>query len=152
MSTPPCNVVFDESGTFLLYATILGIKVLNTRTNAVRLVLGQVESTERFLSIALYQGIPKVSSQLRRLAPGTTVGGTSGQGDTPDPTLVCCAYKRQRFFLFSRREPNEDGAGGCGADGRRPRLISHPPQFPLQTQRAGTCSTRSPRPRRPLRL
>lgn len=25
----------------------------------------------------------------------------------PDPTLVCTAYKKSRFYLFSRREPDE---------------------------------------------
>lgn len=25
----------------------------------------------------------------------------------PDPTLVCTAYKKNRFFLFSRREPED---------------------------------------------
>jgi len=25
----------------------------------------------------------------------------------PDPTLVCTAYKKSRFYLFSKREPDD---------------------------------------------
>lgn len=34
----------------------------------------------------------------------------------PDPTLLCCAFQKQRLFLFSQREPteSEDTAGGWG--------------------------------------
>ena len=39
---PPCNAVWDESGHFLLYSTLLGIKVLNVHTNKVVKILGQV--------------------------------------------------------------------------------------------------------------
>jgi hypothetical protein len=24
-----------------------------------------------------------------------------------DPTLICCAFKKSRFYLFTRREPEE---------------------------------------------
>ena len=27
--------------------------------------------------------------------------------DTSDPTLICTAYKRNRFYLFSRRDPDD---------------------------------------------
>lgn len=50
------NAVFDESGTLLLYPSLLGIKVVNLETNQVCRILGKVENTQRFLRIALYQG------------------------------------------------------------------------------------------------
>ena len=30
--------------------------------------------------------------------------------DTSDPTLICTAYKKNRFYLFTRKEP-EDAKG-----------------------------------------
>jgi peptidylprolyl isomerase domain and WD repeat-containing protein 1 len=38
--------------------------------------------------------------------------------DGPDPTVFCTAWKRNRFFLFTRREPEsaDDAPGGSGRD------------------------------------
>ena len=33
-----------------------------------------------------------------------------------DPTLVCTAIKKNRFYLFSKREPMETGAKETGRD------------------------------------
>ena len=51
------NIIFDESGYFLLYATLLGIKVINVHTNKCVRIIGKNENV-RFLSLALYQGKP----------------------------------------------------------------------------------------------
>ena len=51
------NVTFDESGYFLLYATLFGIKVINIHTNRCVRIIGKNENV-RFLSLALYQGKP----------------------------------------------------------------------------------------------
>jgi len=53
------NVCFDDSSNFILYATLLGVKVVNIKTNKVARILGKSENNQRFLNIALYQGIPK---------------------------------------------------------------------------------------------
>lgn len=53
MGTP----AWDESGKMVMYATLLGIKVVNTVTNKVVRMLGKDE-TIRFLNLALYQGLP----------------------------------------------------------------------------------------------
>jgi peptidylprolyl isomerase domain and WD repeat-containing protein 1 len=58
-SVPFPNVLFDESGHFLLLPSLLGIKVINLTTNALPRLLGKPENTERFLRIALWQGLPK---------------------------------------------------------------------------------------------
>lgn len=34
----------------------------------------------------------------------------------PDPTIVCSAYKKNRFYLFSRREPEEKGTPDADRD------------------------------------
>ena len=40
---------------------------------------------------------------LRRPATALVLLDFAGQ----DPTLFCCAFKKSRFFLFTRREPEE---------------------------------------------
>ncbi len=110
---------FDDSGNFLLYSSIIGIKVLNIHTNTVVKVLGTPEAGERFLSVALYQGIPKVDAQFL-LFKASEKNSVSDSGDRqeaidqvrstagiPDPTIYTSSYKKRRFYCFSRREPND---------------------------------------------
>ena len=42
------------------------------------------------------------------------LGAGEARAAQRDPTLLCCAYNRQRLYLFSRREPEdtEDAAAG----------------------------------------
>lgn len=48
------NAIFDESGHFLIYCTMLGVKVVNLVTNKVARVLGRHENV-RFLQATLFQ-------------------------------------------------------------------------------------------------
>jgi peptidylprolyl isomerase domain and WD repeat-containing protein 1 len=93
----PSNVVFDASGNFVMYPTMAGIKVVNIVTNQLVRLIGKVEATERFLAIALYQGRTQ----------GSVETGDMQANAEEDPTLVCAAFKKNRFYLFSGREPEE---------------------------------------------
>jgi peptidylprolyl isomerase domain and WD repeat-containing protein 1 len=122
------NCLFDESGHFILYPTLLGIKMVNLETNKLVRVLGKVESSDRFLRIALFQGRPKISSQMERQltasrgqkAEALVMSDDPASQSLIDPTLFCTSFKRNRFFLFSSREPEEDddqdGDGSTGRD------------------------------------
>lgn len=99
------NAVFDESGHFLLYGTLFGIKVLNLKSNKVSRVLGKDESM-RFLHLALYQGIPE-----RKNPTSIDLAASSNplvEKHEQDPTLFCSAHKRARFYMFMRTEPESD--------------------------------------------
>ncbi|CDS12023.1 hypothetical protein LRAMOSA04218 [Lichtheimia ramosa] len=100
------NAVFDESGNFIIYATLLGIKVVNIRTNKVARLIGKSE-THRFLNMALYQGAPKKKG-VYTLAMAASDNATLRESEMLDPTLFCTAFKRNRFFMFTKREPYED--------------------------------------------
>lgn len=50
------RLAFDETGNFILYPTILGIKVVNVVTNKCVRIIGSSE-TIRFVTIALAQGM-----------------------------------------------------------------------------------------------
>ncbi|POM74487.1 Peptidylprolyl isomerase domain and WD repeat-containing protein 1, partial [Phytophthora palmivora] len=120
------NCVFDESGHFILYATLAGIKVVNIETNKVVKVLGKVESSDRFLRLSLFQGKPKVNTQFEKHLKAASglkheaevMSDAANERDTIDPTLFCTSFKRNRFFLFSSREPEEDEGDGSAGVGR----------------------------------
>ncbi|KAJ9188701.1 hypothetical protein P3X46_000071 [Hevea brasiliensis] len=113
-TAPQTNAVFDESSNFLIYATLLGIKVVNLHTNKVARILGKVENNDRFLQIALYQG-DRSSKKVRKI-PAAAANANESKEPLTDPTLLCCAFKKHRIYLFSRREPEEPEDSTKGRD------------------------------------
>lgn len=91
--------VFDESSNFLLYPSPIGVKVVALANNTLVKVLG-IADNERFLHIALYQG-------KNTGVPGT---GEVWHDAQEDPILFCSAYKKSRFYMITRREPDENAA------------------------------------------
>ncbi|KAH9179134.1 hypothetical protein EDB89DRAFT_2111335 [Lactarius sanguifluus] len=94
------NAVWDESGAFVLYPTLLGIKVVNTVTNRVVRLLGKDE-TVRWVNLSLYQGAPAKK--------GVT---TVAMAASANPILADKAGA-QRFYMFTRSQP-EDGNSKSG--------------------------------------
>jgi peptidylprolyl isomerase domain and WD repeat-containing protein 1 len=93
------DIVFDESGDILIYSTLVGIHIFHIKTSTLLAVLGKLERTERFLNLALYQGKPKLKIQ------ELTAGGAPEFH--VDPTIFCTALDQQRFYLFTKRLPEE---------------------------------------------
>jgi peptidylprolyl isomerase domain and WD repeat-containing protein 1 len=119
----PINVAFDESGNFLVYSSFVGIKselslfffsslslshsfshnsllfspvVVNIVTNALLRVLGKDEAI-RFTSLALFQGKSK----------GSVATDNLQHNPKPDPTVFVAGFRKNRFYLFSQREPED---------------------------------------------
>ena len=66
-------------------------------------ILGKPENP-RFLQIALFQG----SGKKAKAATDVSTAASDNpllQSQVLDPILFCTAYKKNRFYLFSRREP-----------------------------------------------
>ncbi|XP_062509348.1 peptidylprolyl isomerase domain and WD repeat-containing protein 1-like [Corticium candelabrum] len=104
------NAVFDESGNFILYPTMLGIKVVNVYTCKCIRMLAK-EETIRFLQLALYQG--RSAKTVATLTLEMQVSDNPGlQLAHPDPTLFCTALKKNRFYLLTQREPEENNKTG----------------------------------------
>jgi len=82
---------------------------VNIFNNRVVRLLGKDE-TGRWLNLSLYQGAPakKGPSTLAMKASANPILQTKEQRD---PTLFCTAFKRPRFYMFTRTEP-EDNKGG----------------------------------------
>jgi peptidylprolyl isomerase domain and WD repeat-containing protein 1 len=109
-----CNIVFDQSGHFILYSTMFGIKVVNLETNRCPRLLGKGENA-RFLQIALFQGTanrPKAAVTLDMEASENPIL----KGIKFDPTLFCTALKKNRFYLFTSREPDDTKGGDNDRD------------------------------------
>ncbi|KAH7923839.1 hypothetical protein BV22DRAFT_1130346 [Leucogyrophana mollusca] len=100
------NAIWDESGAFVLYPTLLGVKVVNTVSNRVVRLLGKDEPV-RWLNLGLYQGAP-AKKGLTTLAMAASANPILANKGTRDPTLFCTGYKRQRFYLFTRSEPEDN--------------------------------------------
>ncbi|MFQ6619677.1 hypothetical protein Gotur_000866 [Gossypium turneri] len=95
--------VYDES-----------LEMVNLHTNKVARILGKVESNDRFLRIALYQG-DRSSKKVRKI-PAAAANVNESKDPLTDPTLLCCAFKKHRIYLFSRREPEEPEDATKGRD------------------------------------
>jgi len=101
------QAMFDESCNFLIYPSLVGIKIVNLHSNKLVRILGKVEQTERFLTVNLFQGKP----MKKEVALGESViEGEQGATHFADPLAFCTAYKKSRFFCFSTREPPETTA------------------------------------------
>lgn len=100
-----CNLTYDDTGHFLVYATLLGIKIVNLRTTVCSRLLGKNDNI-RPLHVALYQGVPGANRQITSMETHASENPTL-QSLQADPMVVCTAFRKNRFYLFSRREPDE---------------------------------------------
>ncbi|KAJ3934869.1 MAG: peptidyl-prolyl cis-trans isomerase [Lentinula lateritia] len=112
------NVVWDESGSFVVYGSLLGIKVVNTVTNRVSRLLGKDESV-RFLNLSLYQGGPSKRTAATA-AMTASANPLLAERQSRDPSLFCTGYKRQRFYIFNRSEPEDNKSGDRDVFNERP--------------------------------
>ncbi|PIK48409.1 putative peptidylprolyl isomerase domain and WD repeat-containing protein 1-like [Apostichopus japonicus] len=86
------SIIYDASGHFVLYATMLGIKVLNLHTNKCNRLIGKPENV-RFLNLSLFQGKLNKKSAALTLEMHASDNPSLQSIDT-DPTLICSAFKR----------------------------------------------------------
>jgi len=84
--------------------------------------LGKVEN-ERFLSIALHQGTARKSKVMVTLE-------TLDKIPQRDPTILTVAFKRQRIYLFSKREPQVNIGSGLDPPARFMPVTTKPPVIP----------------------
>ncbi len=96
------NVIFDESGHFILYGSYLGVKVLNTFTNQVVKVYGKEEGF-RPLALALYQGQPQKKG-VTTVAMAASSNPLLQESETRDPILIATAVGKVRFYMFTNEE------------------------------------------------
>ncbi|OAA48640.1 cyclophilin-type peptidyl-prolyl cis-trans isomerase [Metarhizium rileyi] len=96
------NVIFDESGNFIVYGSMLGIKVLNTYTNQVVKVYGKDENF-RAVNIGLYQGQPQKKG-IVSVEMGASSNPLLQEAEARDPILVTTGVGKVRFYMFTNEE------------------------------------------------
>uniref|UniRef100_A0A8C1BTT9 peptidylprolyl isomerase n=1 Tax=Cyprinus carpio carpio TaxID=630221 RepID=A0A8C1BTT9_CYPCA len=108
------NIIFDETGHFVLYGTMLGIKVINVETNRCVRILGKQENI-RVVQLSLFQGVAKAM----QAAPTIEMKASENpalQSSDPDPTVFCTAFKKNRFYMFTKREPEDTKSADSDRD------------------------------------
>ncbi|KAI1107715.1 hypothetical protein F4804DRAFT_339798 [Jackrogersella minutella] len=96
------NVIFDESGHFIFYGSMLGVKVLNTFTNQVVKVYGKDEHL-RPINLALYQGQPQKKG-VTTVAMAASNNPLLQESEARDPILFATAVGKVRFYMFTNDE------------------------------------------------
>lgn len=76
-------------------------------------LIGKNESNERFLKVALYQGKP-----MKNTSNTASIMGTTANKKETDPTIYCTSFKKNKFYIFSRREPEDSEEKGQGLNNR----------------------------------
>jgi peptidylprolyl isomerase domain and WD repeat-containing protein 1 len=96
------NVVFDESGHFVAYGSLLGIKLVNTLTNRVMKAYGRDEPF-RALNVALYQGAPQ-KKDVVTVSMAASANPLLDEAEQRDPMLFATGYGKVRFYMFTNEE------------------------------------------------
>lgn len=96
------NVIFDESGHFILYGSILGTKVINTLTNRVVKLYGKDEPF-RTLNLTVYQGQPQKKGVIT-VSMAASTNPLLQEAEQRDPMLVSTGYGKVRFYIFTNEE------------------------------------------------
>ncbi|MCJ1247038.1 hypothetical protein MMC30_004249 [Trapelia coarctata] len=130
------NVIFDESGHFILYGSLLGTKVINTLTNRVVKVYGRDEPF-RSLNLALYQGQPQkkgvVTAQMAASANPLLQEAEEG-----DPMLVSTGSGKVRFYIFTNDE--EISKATRDVQNEKPKLLGSRQQVEAKAAETGTAA------------
>ncbi|PNY25228.1 Peptidyl-prolyl cis-trans isomerase cyp15, partial [Tolypocladium capitatum] len=93
------NIVFDESGNFIIYGSMVGIKVLNTYTNQIVKVYGRDENL-RAVNLSLYQGQPQKKGVMS-VEMGASSNPLLQESEARDPVLVATGVGKARFYMFT---------------------------------------------------
>ncbi|RYP28896.1 hypothetical protein DL767_006991 [Monosporascus sp. MG133] len=124
------NVIFDESGHFILYGSIVGVKVLNTFTNQVVKVYGKDENL-RPVNLAIYQGQPQKKG-VTTVAMAASNNPLLQESETRDPILATTAIGKVRFYMFTNEE--EISKSQRDVQNEKPTLLN--PRKAVQTKAA----------------
>ncbi|KAK1082892.1 Peptidyl-prolyl cis-trans isomerase cyp15, partial [Friedmanniomyces endolithicus] len=93
------NVIFDESGHFILYGSLLGTKVINTLTNRVVKLYGR-EEPFRPLNLALFQAQPD-KKDLVTIQMAASDNPLLAEAEARDAMLVTTGASKSRFYMFT---------------------------------------------------
>ncbi|KAK3047193.1 Peptidyl-prolyl cis-trans isomerase cyp15 [Extremus antarcticus] len=93
------NIIFDESGHFILFGSILGTKVINTLSNRLVKLYGRDEPF-RPLNLSLYQGQPD-KKDLVTLQMAASSNPLLAEAEARDAMLISTGSGKLRFYIFN---------------------------------------------------
>lgn len=96
------NIIFDESSNFIIYGSMVGIKVLNTFTNQVVKTYGKDEQF-RAVNLGVYQGQPQKKG-ITTVEMGASSNPLLAESESRDPILVATGVGKVRFYMFTNDE------------------------------------------------
>jgi peptidylprolyl isomerase domain and WD repeat-containing protein 1 len=115
------NVIFDESGNFIIYGSMVGIKVLNTFTNQVVKTYGKEENF-RAVNLGIYQGQPQKKG-VTTVEMGASSNPLLQESEARDPILVATGVGKVRFYMFNNDE--DISKSTRDVQNERPTMLGH---------------------------
>ncbi|KAH7131962.1 hypothetical protein B0J11DRAFT_211513 [Dendryphion nanum] len=134
---PRMNVIFDETGNFILYGSMYGVKVLNTLTNRVVKVYGQDEPL-RPLHLALYQGQPEKKGVIT-VEMAASENPLLQEAEARDAMLSCTASGKVRFYMFTN--DNTVTKSERDVQNEKPKSATNKKQEEAKAAATGTSAT-----------
>lgn len=101
------KICFDKSGYFILYPSVLGVKMVNWKTNRCVRILGKMENL-RCLNVILYSDVPEKPKASVTVEMEAADNPNISHGEV-DPSVFVTGYKKNRFYIFSNRNPDDLG-------------------------------------------
>ncbi|PFH36130.1 peptidylprolyl isomerase domain-containing protein [Besnoitia besnoiti] len=93
---------FDESSNFLVYPSMLGIKIVNVKDNKLCRLIGKPEHSLRFLSVALYQAKAQKRKPTTTVVLGKNAKSQEAKDENRmDAVIVASAFKKNRVYFFT---------------------------------------------------
>lgn len=132
---PKVNVIFDETGHFLIYGSLLGIKVINTLTNRAVKTYGK-EEPFRALNIGLYQGQPQKKG-IVTVSMAASANPLLQEAEERDPMLFATGFGKVRFYMFTNEE--QISKSERDVQNEKPRMISGKKKETMQAE-TGTAA------------
>ncbi len=130
------NVIFDESGHFILYGSLVGVIVRNTFTDQVVKVYGKDENL-RPINLAIYQGQPQKKA-VTTVAMAASNNPLLQESETRDPILVTTAVGKVRFYMFTNEE--EISKSQRDVQNEKPTLLNPKKAVQAKTTESGTAA------------
>jgi peptidylprolyl isomerase domain and WD repeat-containing protein 1 len=126
------NIIFDETGNFIIFGTLSGIKILNLSSNKIVRILGK-EETIRPMHLAVYQGAP-AKKGVMTVEMAASSNPLLEEAQARDPMIICTAADKPRFYMFTNdssaskserdifnEKPQKDGAASGDSKSRQRR-------------------------------
>jgi peptidylprolyl isomerase domain and WD repeat-containing protein 1 len=134
---PRLNVIFDETGNFILYGSMYGIKVINTLTNRVVKVYGKEEPI-RPLHLSLYQGQPEKKG-IVTVEMAASENPLLQEAEARDAMLAATASGKVRFYMFTNN--NTVTKSERDIQNEKPRNINLKQKEEAKQSASGTSAT-----------